>query len=118
MWYILGTKLAESIRNTTDEDEKLELLQKGLTEAVERFVLIAFERADVNDLISNNPNFKHFQFVKPDNMFMAESDPIHSAKIMSMITNLQETVVTLLSKKDKNQTQNNDQIDRLEKVTE
>ena len=95
----------------------MELLQKGLSEAVERFVQIACERADVNDLITHNPNFKHFQFIKPDNMFMTETDPIHSAKIMSMITNLQETVVTLLSKKDKNHSVQNDQVERLEKVT-
>ena len=115
MWYNLGTKFTDQIRKSTDHDEKLDLLQKGLSDAVEKFALIAFERADVNDLITNDPKFKHFQFIKPDNMFVTETDPIHSAKIMSMISNLQETVVTLLSKKDKNSVQN-DQVERLEKV--
>ena len=91
-------------------------MQEGLSKAITEFISIAFERAEVNDLISNQPDFKHLQFLDPDVMFSAEKADINSAKIMSLISNLQETVTTLLSKSDKKANCSTQLIERLEKV--
>ena len=92
------------------------MLQEGLSKAIAEFISIAFERADVNDLISNQPEFKHLKFLDPDVLFSAEKADMNSAKIMSLISNLQDTVVNLLSKSDKTDTVPSQLIDRLEKV--
>ena len=104
------------MKETDDEAEKLEILQAGLSKAISEFISIAFERAEVNDLISNQPEFKHLQFLDPDALFSAEKADINSAKIMNLISNLQDTVTTLLSKSDKKGEVPAQLIDRLEKV--
>ena len=104
------------MKETADEGEKLVLLQEGLSKAITEFISIAFERAEVNDLISNQPEFKHLQFLDPDVIFSAEKADMNSAKIMSLISNLQETVTTLLSKSDKKTDLADQLVNRLEKV--
>ena len=91
-------------------------MQNGIAKAIAEFISIAFERADVNDPISNQPEFKHLQFLDPNVMFSAEKADMNSAKIMSLISNLQDTVTTLLSKSDKKSPLSEQLINRLEKV--
>ena len=107
--------MTDKVKDSTDNAEKYTLLHEGLLDLLKRMCSIAFERAEVNDLITNDPDFKCFKFVNPENIFSVEVDPIHSAKIMSMISNLHDTVNGLVSKSDNN-TESQNTVTRLEKV--
>ena len=90
------------------------MLKDGISQAVREFISIAFEKAEVNDLISNDPDFKHLQFYDPGAIFTADMDSLQIAKVMSMITNLQETVNTISKKQTTSLT--NTMAERFEKV--
>ena len=94
----LGNNFTAKVRDEEDESEKLALLKQGITNAVKQFVSIACEKAEVNDLVSENPEFKHLQFVDPAAMFKPEEDALNLAQILSSISNLQEIVVSLSNK--------------------
>ena len=90
------------------------MLKDGITDTVHEFISICFERAEVNDLISNEPNFKHLQFYDPGAIFTADMDSLQVAKVMSMITNLNETVTKMAKKQGATLT--NQMVERFEKV--
>ena len=92
----------------------MELLKDGISEAVQEFISVAFEKAEVNDLISNDPAFKHLQFYDPGAIFTADMDSLQIAKVMSMITNLQESVTNISKKQTTSLT--NSMAERFEKV--
>ena len=94
----IGTDCAEKVKNTLDTEEKLCLLKDGISDAVKELISIAFERAEVNDLISNESTFQHLQYFDPGAIFNADADSLQVAQVMSMISNLQETVTKLAVK--------------------
>ena len=79
-------------------DEKLEFLKDGISEAVKEFISITFENAEVNDLIANEPAFKHLEFFDPGAIFTADMDSLQVAKVMSMISNMQEQITVIANK--------------------
>ena len=76
----------------------MDLLKDGITETVKEFISIAFESAEINDLIVNEPSFKHLEFFDPGAIFTADMDSLQVAKVMSMISNLQDQMKTLSTK--------------------
>ena len=90
------------------------MLKDGISDAVKEFISIAFERAEVNDLIANDDAFKHLQFYDPGAIFTADMDSLQIAKVMSMISNLQETVTNISKKQTSSLT--NSMAERFEKV--
>ena len=94
----LGNNFTAKVKEESDESEKLALLKQGIVNAVKQFVSIACEKAEVNDLIAENPDFKHLQFTDPAAMFKPDEDALNLAQILSSISNLQETVVNLVNK--------------------
>ena len=94
----LGEKIAAKVKNSEDLGEKLEFLKDGISEAVKEFISITFENAEVNDLIVNEPSFNHLEFFDPGAIFTADMDSLQVAKVMSMITNVQEQVTALANK--------------------
>ena len=94
----MGNTMAKKVKEEKDETVKLELLKNGIADCVKQFVSIAFEKADVNDLITNDPAFQPLQFFEPMAIFTKDLDSLQAAKVMSMISNLQETVGKLSEK--------------------
>ena len=92
----LANNFTKKVKEEQDTAEKLDLLKKGIHEALKTFVSIAFEKAEVNDLISNDPAFQHLQFFDPTAIFTADMDKLQVAKVLSLISNLQETVTKLV----------------------
>ena len=111
----MGNRFTAKVKDEVDDLEKLALLKQGICDAVKLFISISFEKAEVNDLITNHPDFQPLQFCNPMAMFSSESDTLQATKIFSVMTNLQETVVKLAAKNDSQKTDAT--IDRLEKVT-
>ena len=102
------------MRKEKDPAIKLEMLKDGISNTVREFISICFERAEVNDLISNEPIFKHLEFYDPGAIFTADMDSLQVAKVMSMISNLQDTVTTMSKKSSASLT--NQMAERFEKV--
>ena len=94
----LANDFTKKVKEEQDTAEKLVLLKNGIHDALKNFVSIAFEKADVNDLISNEPAFQHLQFFDPSAIFTADMDSLQVGKVLSMITNLQDTVTKLVEK--------------------
>ena len=113
----LANNFTKKVKEEQNTAEKLVLLKNGIHGALKSFISIAFEKADVNDLISNDPAFQHLQFFDPSAIFTADLDSLQVGKVLSMITNLQDTV-TKLVEKSKSSPSNLDEriIKRLEAV--
>ena len=92
------------------------MLKDGISVAVKEFISISFEKAEVNDLITNDPSFHHLQFFDPGAIFTADMDSLQIAKVMSMITNLQSTVDKLAKKPSGGSGLTNQMVERFEKV--
>ena len=116
----MGNKFTKKVKDEPDEQEKLKLLKTGITDCIKQFISIAFERAEVNDLITNQPDFQHLQFFDPSAIFSAEASETQMGQMLSMMTNLQETVIRVTSKSDGNQAQAEKRqaelVNKLEKV--
>ena len=112
----LSNNFTAKVKDEVDETKKLEFLKEGIVEAVKSFISITFERADVNDLISNHSDFKHLQHFDPAAIFNADVNALHTTKVLSMISNLQETVVKLVEKPSKAPALPQPLINKLEKV--
>ena len=98
--------------------EKLDFLKDGISEAVKEFISIAFENAEINDLIANEPSFKHLEFFDPGAIFTADMDSLQVAKVMSMISNIQGKMDSLSTKMapSKQQSLDGKLVERIEKV--
>ena len=94
----LGNNLSKQVKDEPDEAQKLSLLKAGIFDAVKKFISITFEKAEVNDLITNHAEFQHLQFFDPTAIFRQDLDSLQAAKVLSMIENLQKTVVDLSEK--------------------
>ena len=92
----LGDECAAKVKETEDLGDKLEFLKDGLSAAVRELISIAFERAEVNDLVTNEPSFQHLQFFDPSSIFNADVDSLKVAQVMSLLTNLQSQVDKLV----------------------
>ena len=112
----LGNTITKKAKEETDETEKLTILKQGIADCIKQFVSIAFERADVNDLITNEPAFQHLQFFDPMAVFSKDMDSLQTGKVMSMISNLQKTVVSLSEKWTVDNKNHQDIFDKFDKV--
>ena len=109
-----GNKCVMNVQEAEDLETKLIVLKDGLSAAIKDLISITFERAEINDLITNEPSFQHLQFYDPSSVFSADADSLQVAQIMSMISNLQQTVTNMVSKQSKPVDEK--LIQRLEKV--
>ena len=112
----MGNNMTKKVKEENDQAVKLELLKNGIADCIRQFVSIAFERADVNDLITNEPTFQSLQFFDPMAIFTKDLNSLQAGKVMSMITNLQDTVVTLTEKCSVNNQTHQDILGKFEKV--
>lgn len=113
----MGNTVTKKVREEENEEMKLDILKKGLADCIKQFVSIAFEKADVNDLITNDPNFQHLQFFNPMAVFSKDMDSLQAGQVMSMISNLQETVLKLTEKCSADTKANQDIFAKFEKVS-
>ena len=112
----LGNTVTKKVKEETDETVKLDLLKSGIADCIKQLVSIAFEKADVNDLISNDPAFQPLQFFDPMAIFTKDINSLQAGKVLSMISNLQDTVVTLSEKYANEKNDHKDFLAKLEKV--
>lgn len=112
----MGNTVTKKVLEEPDQTEKLAILKSGITDCIKQFVSIAFERADVNDLISNDPNFQPLQYFDPSAIFTKDINSLQAAKVMSMITGVQESVQGLSEKCALDTKRHQNILDNFEKV--
>ena len=112
----IGNNLSKQVKDETDEAKKLSILKSGIFDAVKKFISITFEKAEVNDLITNHAEFQHLQFFDPTAIFRQDLDSLQAAKVLSMIDNLQKTVVNLSEKNSSVSVANQVLLAKLDKV--
>lgn len=84
----MGNKFTELVK-MADEDQKLQLFLDGVHDSIKELVSISFERAEINDLITNKPEFQKLQFFDPSAIFNAESNALKTGQVMSILTDIQ-----------------------------
>ena len=103
-----------------DENEKLEKFVSGVQEAIKEFINIAFERADLLDLIANRSNFQYLNHFNPAAVFDADLNTLQVGKVFSLITDVQSSIDKLVKQGPRVTAKPNaaseGSIDRLEKV--
>ena len=85
----MGNNFTKTVKETDDNSEKLELFLEGIHDSIREFVSIAFEKADINDLITNNEKFKFLQFFDPAAIFKADKNSLKTTQVMSILTDIQ-----------------------------
>ena len=116
----LGNKFTAEVKDTEEEDQKLAKFVAGVSDAIREFVNIAFERAEIVDLIANQSNFKYLGNFNPDAVFDADLNSLQVGKVFSLVTNVQNSLDKLVKQggtgAKMGQSVPNSSIDRLEKV--
>ena len=85
----MGNNFTKIVRETDDTSEKLELFLDGIHDSIKEFVSIAFEKADINNLITDDEKFKFLQFFDPAAIFKADKNSLKTAQVMSILTDIQ-----------------------------
>ena len=80
------------MKEATDDQIKLDLFKNGVTEGIKEFIGVAFEKADILDLIANHEEFQPLQFYNPAAVFDSNVDAMQKGQILSMLTNVQTSV--------------------------
>ena len=115
----LATNFTKTAKEEQDSAEKLNILKNGIQNTVKSLISLSFEKSEVNDLITNDPAFQHLQFFDPSAIFTSDLDSLQVARVLSMLTSIQDTL-TGLSKKPiqsvSNPKTDDKTVTRLEKV--
>ena len=114
-----ATNFTKTVKEEQDTAEKLTILKNGIHEAVKSFISLSFEKAEVNDLITNDPAFQHLQFFDQSAIFTSDLDTLQVARVLSMLTTIQSTLTGLTNKPIQtvsNPKTDDKTISRLEKV--
>ena len=85
----MGNKFTTDVKNLDDDDEKYSTFVKGVHETIATLVSIAFEKADINDLVTNHEKFKKLQFFDPSAIFSAEANSLKIGQVLSILTDIQ-----------------------------
>ena len=94
----LATDFTKNVKEEQDTAEKLVILKNGIQDSVKSLISLSFEKAEVNDLITNDPTFQHLQFFDPSAIFTSDLDTLQVAKVLSMLTTMQTTLTNLANK--------------------
>ena len=89
---VLGNKFTAIVKEEPDKEKKLMEFLKGIHDAIRTFVSISFERAELNDLITNDPDFQHLLHFDPSAIFNADANSLKTAQVMSILTDIQAKV--------------------------
>ena len=111
-----ANKMITKVKESEEDVDKIDALKNGIQDCVRQFVSISFERAEVNDIIVNQPDFQYLQNYDPTAIFSADLNKVQVAKVMSAISNVQELVVKLTNKTPSGPGVDDQLITRLEKV--
>ena len=95
---------------------KLELFKNGVQEAIREFISISFEKADINDLISGNPNFQQLQYFDPNAVFKSDLNSLQMGQMLSFMNDLQKSIAKLDEKISQVQEPDSELVNRLLKV--
>ena len=112
-----ANKMVTKVKEVNDEKEKMDMLKVGLQDCVRQLIEVSFERAEVNDIIVNQPDFQYLKFYDPSAIFTADLDKVQTAKVMSSLTNLQDTVLKVAQKPTNSTALDEKLVKRLEKVS-
>ena len=95
---------------------KLQIFKDGMQEAIKEFINISFERADINDLITNDPKFQPLQYFDPAAVFKADMNSLQMGQVLSFMENLQASVDKIEQKINSAEPQDSGLINRMLKV--
>ena len=110
----MANNFTNKVKEAEDDDMKLEIFKNGMHDVIREVVGVAFEKADVLELIANNPKFQALQYYDPTAVFSKDADSLQMGQILSMMANLQNSVEALAKTDD----QSPQLVNRLEKVSE
>ena len=86
---VMGNKFTTSVKTLENEDEKYKVFVQGVHDSVAEFISIAFEKAEIHELITNDERFKNLQFFDPSAIFKSDANSLKTAQVMSMLTDIQ-----------------------------
>ena len=88
----LGNRFTAIVKEEPDNKKKLKEFLRGIHDAIRELVSISFERADMLDLITNDPTFQYLMHYDPSAIFNADANSLKTAQVMSILTDIQAKV--------------------------
>ena len=108
----MANTFAAKVKEMENVDEKLETFKNGMHDVIREIMGVAFEKADLLELIGNNPKFQPLQYYDPMAIFRSDMDSLQIGQVLSAIANIQNKVDKLVD----NGPKSDELIPRLEKV--
>ena len=88
----MANNFTAKVKETEDENEKLEVFKQGVHDVIKEVIGVAFEKADILHLVGSNPNFQPLQYYDPTAVFKQDMDALQMGQVLSLIANVQNSV--------------------------
>ena len=108
----MANTFTAKVKEIEDTEEKLETFKNGIHDVIKEVIGVSFEKADLLELMANNPKFQPLQYYDPTAIFRSDMDSLQMGQVLSLIANVQNAVDKLVDQGPKS----GELIPRLEQV--